>query len=763
MSDRPRVLVLEDDEEMRASLMMVLEDEGYEVIGAGRAEEAVAQAQEVPFDLIVSDVRLPGANGLDAVEQVRERQPAIRSMVVTGYSSEADSVRALQMGVDHYLRKPFTMTAFLEAVKRMMAERRREQQWAARERSLRRTSLALLEILVRQLPTEGLLGHARLGQRLALELGLADEAAEEVRMAALAAMVGSALPVEELPLSTRRLLESADDDEPPLGSRIVAVILALARARPSPKPGAALQESEPGVYDPKILALVDELVHSDARAGADPQSSALGKRRRSLLSLARMLEDGDQAAGALKAYQEVVSLAVTSREGIEALLGMARLDTGHSEEHARQAYQASRQLSPVLAASVALEAALLLGPQRGRPLAEESARAYQNLGLTGGQAQARLACQALTPQLEPLESEALNVLLQPGFSTELVESAGWLLPLLFTYPPEGIVQKALVRLIRDAPREAARALPGLTPQQKLALLRSVSSDELARILENDPDAAIREAAKKASGGVTGPPVVRLHALGPMEAFVGEERVPDKAWKSRKVRHLLARLASSAKPIPEEIVIDDLWPDDALRGAQSLRAAISSLRKALRPPRWEGEDPQIVVRASKCLSLHKSLPFWHDVDEFTRLCTDATGEESSNPTAAMALWRRAVQLYRGPYLEDCYSDWALLVRERVERQQFEALRRLCHQCLSQNQTAEVLDYGRRLLEVDPCCQEAYLLLMRANLALGRAEAAVRLFERCARALRQELAMEPSIELVEMHQRAILSLDSSPLVG
>lgn len=760
MSDRPRVLVLEDDDEMRASLTMVLEDEGYEVIAAGRAEEAVAQAQEVPFDLIVSDVRLPGANGLDAVEKVRERQPAIRSMVVTGYSSEADSVRALQMGVDHYLRKPFTMNAFLDAVKRMMAERRREQQWAARERSLRRTSLALLEILVRQLPTEGLLGHARLAQRLGLEMGLAEEAAEEVRLATLAAMVGSTLPMEELPTSVRHLLE---DEEPSLGGRIVAVILALARLPASPKPGAALEATEPGVYDPKVLALVDELVHSEARAGADPHSSALGKRRRSLLSLARMLEDGDQPAGALKAYQEVVSLAVTSREGVEALLGMARLDSANSEDHARQAYQTSRQLSPVLAASVALEAALLLGPQRGKPLAEESARAYHALGLSGGAAQARLACQALTPQIEPLESESLGVLLQPAFSTELVESAGWLLPLLLAYPPEGIVQKALERLIRDAPREAVRALAGTSPQQKLALLRNLRSEDLARILEQDPDAAIREAAKKASGGGQGgPPVVRLHALGPMEAYVGEERVPDKSWKSRKVRHLLARLAQSAKPIPEEVVIDDLWPDDAARGAQSLRAAISSLRKALRPPRWEGEDPQIVVRASKCLSLHKSLPFWHDVDEFNRLCAEAASEESSNPTAAMALWRRAVQLYRGPYLEDCYSDWALLVRETVERQQFEALRKLCHHCLSQNQTAEVLDYGRRLLEVDPCCQEAYLLLMRANLALGRAEAAVRLYERCARALRQELAMEPSIELVETYQRAMLSL-SSPLVG
>ena len=69
---------------------------------------------------------------------------------------------------------------------------------------------------------------------------------------------------------------------------------------------------------------------------------------------------------------------------------------------------------------------------------------------------------------------------------------------------------------------------------------------------------------------------------------------------------------------------------------------------------------------------------------------------------------------------------------------------------------MLDYGARLLELDPCCQDSHLAVMKAYLQLQRPQAAVRQFEACKKALKQELGMEPSIALLEYHQRALLAI-------
>ena len=71
--------------------------------------------------------------------------------------------------------------------------------------------------------------------------------------------------------------------------------------------------------------------------------------------------------------------------------------------------------------------------------------------------------------------------------------------------------------------------------------------------------------------------------------------------------------------------------------------------------------------------------------------------------------------------------------------------------------EAIETALRALEVDSCCQEAYRLLMRSYLETSRPEEAVRSFQQARSVLNTELRMEPSIELMELHQRALLSLD------
>ncbi len=117
-SDPPpvRVLVAEDDAEMRRLVRRVLEDEGYEVVTAADGREAVAHLEGGGFDLVLSDVRMPGLDGMAVLRRamaLRLEQPVV---LMTAFGSIASAVEAMREGAYHYLAKPFDLEELLEVV-----------------------------------------------------------------------------------------------------------------------------------------------------------------------------------------------------------------------------------------------------------------------------------------------------------------------------------------------------------------------------------------------------------------------------------------------------------------------------------------------------------------------------------------------------------------------------------------------------------------------------------------------------------------------
>ena len=94
MSRAIRILVLEDDDNLRDVLAEVLTDEGFEVKAVGRGEAAVECAAQQSFDLIIADIRMEGIGGLEALEQTQKLQPNIGSLIVSGYATEHETARA---------------------------------------------------------------------------------------------------------------------------------------------------------------------------------------------------------------------------------------------------------------------------------------------------------------------------------------------------------------------------------------------------------------------------------------------------------------------------------------------------------------------------------------------------------------------------------------------------------------------------------------------------------------------------------------------
>ncbi|MEW6279327.1 MAG: response regulator, partial [Candidatus Eremiobacterota bacterium] len=783
MNESVRILLLEDDANMRQMLTLVLTREDYQVEAAANGMEAVALASKQPFDLVVADIRMEGIDGLEALARVREQQPQVRSLVVTGYSTEADSIRAIRLGVGDYLKKPFDLKEFLGSVRRLVGARRQELARAEHEQRLRNSLLRTTEALARLLdtvghpgrPQRGLLEAGRLGLRLAQTAELHASSAQDVQLAVLLGAIGSLEgdpyepASEELPASLALALRHLDErwdgqggpdglsgEQIPLESRLAAMALAVAREEGPPFPEGRL--------DPRCVDLLGHLQRAGPSAGTE------GQALRGLLSLGRALEEAGDQGGASHAFREIVLTRRPVRELVEAHLGLARLALkgGFEPEAARHARLASEAAAPLglwLSAQTQLKAGMLLsrlGDPAGTPMLEQACRLFRDLRDRGGEALALLGARVLGgAQVHPQAlSSALEALLAPEHAWDLAGTAGWLLPFLLEQPPAPLLERALVQLARDVPREYEGVLAGLSVAARRAAAAALGlaggpvAERLLVELASDAAPEVRaevDAGRRRQLAHRSPPVLRIFTLGPLEVFRGEDRIPDKAWRSQKCRYVLAYLAAAkAQPVSEDLLIDAFWADDFDKGRRNLYWCSSMLRSLLRPDGWP-DDLDYIHRSGGCLQLNPEVPRWHDMEELEKHYEEGMRQRQAGQTSpAVESFRKAVALYRAPFLEACYMDWTDPIRQRLADRVSESLSFLHQQAGQEGRHHESLDYAQRLLALDPCRQEAYEGALAALLALGRPEEAVRLFESCRRTLQQELGMEPTLKLLEFYE-------------
>jgi DNA-binding NtrC family response regulator len=101
-----RILIVEDEDTLCASLKRVFEREGYKVEMAGSAESALAVLGTVSFDLIITDIMLPGIDGLEFLIKCRDRDPGQAVIIMTAYDNLWTADEALALGAYAYITKP---------------------------------------------------------------------------------------------------------------------------------------------------------------------------------------------------------------------------------------------------------------------------------------------------------------------------------------------------------------------------------------------------------------------------------------------------------------------------------------------------------------------------------------------------------------------------------------------------------------------------------------------------------------------------------
>jgi DNA-binding NtrC family response regulator len=121
MSRSAHILVLDDERIVCDRLRPVLEKQGYTVETFTESRPAMQRLTEVEFDVLVTDLKMKGPDGMDVLSFVREHSPSTRSIVITGFATVDTAKEAMRRGAVDFIAKPFRMRELVDLVQRVLA------------------------------------------------------------------------------------------------------------------------------------------------------------------------------------------------------------------------------------------------------------------------------------------------------------------------------------------------------------------------------------------------------------------------------------------------------------------------------------------------------------------------------------------------------------------------------------------------------------------------------------------------------------------
>ncbi len=150
-----KILIVDDDDELRSNLSVVLGEIGYDTETAPSGSEAVAKAVSNNFDIALLDLMMPETSGMDVLAELRKITPRTRVIVITAFASTDTAVEAMKKGASDYIAKPFTVENLDITIKKTLEEARFTQgvkqlglddTFGALSNSIRREIMKMLDL-----------------------------------------------------------------------------------------------------------------------------------------------------------------------------------------------------------------------------------------------------------------------------------------------------------------------------------------------------------------------------------------------------------------------------------------------------------------------------------------------------------------------------------------------------------------------------------------------------------------------------------------
>ena len=239
----------------------------------------------------------------------------------------------------------------------------------------------------------------------------------------------------------------------------------------------------------------------------------------------------------------------------------------------------------------------------------------------------------------------------------------------------------------------------------------------------------------------GQPDLAIHALGRTEVIAKGRLITNSDWKSRTARDLFFCLLSHSEGLSKEQIGIVFWPDCSPRQLKSrFKNAIYRLRSAI------GLD--VVRFEENVYRFNRSMDYEYDVELLVGGIVDAESKE--NPRDQINAYRMALQYYRGIYLPETDMAWRMTESERLHRTFIEANLRLAHLHFQIGQIDDALQCCHRILEQDPCLEDAHRLAMRIHASTGNRAGVARQYAQCQQSLQEEIAAPPSLQTEELYE-------------
>jgi two-component system, NtrC family, response regulator PilR len=124
MENKGRILIVEDEKSMREVLKILLEDEGYETISASDGQDGIRRIQEDIFDVVITDMKMPKADGFEVLKKVKEISPTTIVIMITAFGTTESTIEAMKLGAYDYIHKPFKIDEIRLIINKALEKKR---------------------------------------------------------------------------------------------------------------------------------------------------------------------------------------------------------------------------------------------------------------------------------------------------------------------------------------------------------------------------------------------------------------------------------------------------------------------------------------------------------------------------------------------------------------------------------------------------------------------------------------------------------------
>ncbi len=820
MKKSGKILILEDDDALRELLADVLQDEGREVIAVSCGESAMEAAASELLDLVILDVRMPGLDGLDTLSLMHGQLRGASTLVITGYASEDDSIRALRLGVADYLKKPFELSNFLQKVEDLSQRTQRQRLLQGRESRLislnQWTITSVLSSACAQPLSPPERASIAQGAQLARAMGelLGFEPPELDELSTGCALMGLSHYSDIAPLlqqpSCPSFIRQLFEDATTLAANLahLAAILPQSSAE-YPQLPEAHRELLLQAYH---LAQAQMRSHHDAPvhpacSGADThQQTALLDLGMALLRTGAWTEAYQTFRRACHQTQGTSAL-----EAHLCLAETARLSQRYGEiaEILDTAIKLGGTIGPCHQAQAYLRGALCLikaALPQARPWLEQSSQIFSQLHLQGEWARATLALATQSDMADDRILAAMAIYAETADLPSVIEDCPWLIPeLLHRLPASGSDKHLSEEDLddQDAPLDSpfwaylnrmchlnphyfweASQDPLWNSSRRLWSLKLLRDN--AACLPSDMRAQVNTRLSAANPGAPsiGRPSEATESITSARHQTGPDpnhqcRESSLSYASCQTNPILqlTTLGGFAVRIGGGAIADKQWHTSKTKYLLAYLLSHphgieeDTLIEEFWPRNWETGKQNLYAATSRLRRVLK--PFYAPQTEFilregNLLIWDSSlpcwfdlaelrqAAERTHHADTPNAWRRIVDLSRNPFLPGCSMEWAERIRREVETQRRLSLRQLSHHCWGQQRPAEALEYARQLQELEPYDMDCCELILRAHMRLGQNDRALRHYQRFCLTLQRDLQAQPTTALIELFHKARLGI-------